>query len=396
MRLQLRMGVTGEENYDKFLSRLLFVYCMLLPLEEAFAFSFGSILRLWGIIIIGYCFSVHLRSKIKLRELRLLFPFIVWIVFLGLSIIWSTDYSWWIYFIKIYVFQVFFVLVVLSYQRFVDLSYIKNGLIAGAMIATGILIFFPGASLLTEDGRRTIIIFGNEFDPNIVASIIMIALLIMVDRFFNQKSTSCVLRILFLAVGLLFTGSRGALISTVAGFGAYLLLQMKNRGNRRRVLLLVSLGILAAIVTLIVLPSELFLSRFTFDSLFGLDEYRAGAHNRWTIWKYALSLVPKAPLLGYGCGNFFSAIATVYRRCASHNLYILILVENGLIGLLVFSTGLYRIFKAALRRKNYAILALLVSVSVMALTLDSLTCKFYWVIIILSILSIMQHKKVDC
>lgn len=393
MRMRLKMGATGEQRSDKFLSFLLFMYCALLPMEEALASSFGSILRLVGVAVMGYCVIAFLRQKIKLKELQLLLPFLVWILYSFLTVIWCEEYSWWIYFFQIYAFQILFVLVVLSYQRFVDLNYIKNGLITGATLAAGILIFFPAESMLTDDGRRTIIMFGNEFDPNILAGIIMVALVVLADRAFNKRSSKMFFLAIFLSVGLLYTGSRGALISTVAGLGYYFLQHMRNRGTRQRSLLLVVIGIAIAVTVLLILPEELFLSRFTLDSLLGLEDYRRGGHNRWTIWKYALPLVEGAPILGYGCGNFFEVIETVYRQCASHNLYILLLIENGIIGLFIFAVGLFRMLNAARREKDYLAMTLLVSICIMSLTIDSITCKFFWVGMILAIASITKHKE---
>ena len=61
----------------------------------------------------------------------------------------------------------------------------------------------------------------------------------------------------------------------------------------------------------------------------------------------------KSPIIGYGSGNFFSAIATVYKECASHNMYILLLVEEGLVGLLIFGCGLFGIFKQLYKKQLF-------------------------------------------
>jgi len=393
MRLQLKMGVIGREGYDKTLSFLLFLYCMALPFEEALALSFGSILRLLGLVIIAYCFASYFRSKIKVRDIRLLFPFLLWIILAVVSVLWSSDLSWWYYFTKIYIVQLTFALTVVAYQRFIDLQYLKNGIVCGALIAALMLIFMPSLTISTEE-RRTIVMFGKIFDPNLVASIIMLAMFLLIDELFYMatKKKRVVIAMLILAAGMLYTGSRGALISFVAGLGFYLLLQMKRRGTRKRVRFFVVLATCTGIAVLLAMPEELRRSRFSAETILGLNEYESGAHNRWTIWGHALSLVGGAPIFGYGCGNFFSAIATVYRECAAHNLYLLLLIEEGFVGLLVFVYGLYRIIKKSYYKKLYSAVAMLCAVCVMALTLDTITYKYFWISIILSVMEICKAK----
>ena len=198
---------------------------------------------------------------------------------------------------------------------------------------------------------------------------------------------------IILAIGMLFTGSRGALISLVAGFGVQLFLQMKKKNTRKKALFMVFLWVVIVFVALAVLPSELILSRFSKETLFGFNELASGSHNRYTIWKNALTLIWKAPIIGYGCGNFFSAIATVYRECASHNLYILLFVEGGVIGFLIFVYGLAKLLFGAYKRQLYSVLGMLFSVLVMAITLDSITYKYFWVAIIFSAISIIKSDE---
>lgn len=395
MHQQLRTGVTGNSRYDVTLSRLLFVYCMALPFEEALTSALGSILRIIGVFIMGYAVIIHFYSKIRLRDVQLLFPFICWLLLSFVSAIWVKDLAWWKYFIQIYFFQAVFVLVILAYQRFINLRYIESGLICGAVIAASIMIFSPSLSLYTDEGRRTIVLFDRTLDPNIVASIIMLGLFAKFDEFFSAKSRNkwMIIILIVLVLGLLYTGSRGALISFVIGFGMQLKLQMKERETRRRAKNLLRMGIFAALLTLAVLPSELLLTRFSRDTFLGLNEFQNGAHNRYTIWYYAFSLVGGAPVLGYGCGNFMSAIARVYRECSAHNAYILLLIENGIVGLAIFCYGIYRILKLAYLKKKYSAFAMLFSVCIMALTLDSLSNKYFWLSIVFAILSILKNEE---
>ncbi len=387
MQIQLKTDAIGNTQYDKVLSMLLFVYCLALPFEEALVFSFGGIMKLIGVAVIGWCLLAHSKETIKVWDLRLVLPFFWWFLFSIVSVLWSKDYSWWWYFVKVYASQILFLLLIVSYQRFVDLEYMKNGIVVGAAIAAAILIFMPTSTMLTEEGRRTMILFGNEFDPNILASIMMIALIITMDRIFQKKRMSLILLAAMMLLGILLTGSRGGLISTVVGVVVYLLMCAKDRKARRNVIVTAMAAMAVVAIVVSFLPENLISSRFTWESILGFDEYEEGGHNRWTIWENALPLFLNSPIWGYGCGNFFYAIATVYRECASHNLYILLLIEGGLLGLGVFISGLRRIFKAAWTYKQYAIIAMLFCVGIMSLSLDAATNKFFWVSLVIAVLT---------
>ena len=396
MQQQLKKVVTGSNlnnflfrKFDKILSVLLFLYCAALPFEEALASDFGSILRWLGILIIGYCLIVYCGYKISISNFRLLVPFAFWLLFAVFSVMWSADFSWWRYFTQIYLLQFAFVIFVVGYYKRINISYLQNGLVVGAMIASVILIFMPQVSQFTEDGRRTVIVLGQELDPNIVASIIMLGVFSCLGRIFAGEKKGILYKILLLVMGcgMLFTGSRGALISFVLGLGILSFFEMRERGTRKRVLVMIVIFTIMALIALSYMPQEL-LVRFSTENIFGLDEYERGVHNRYTIWLHAFELFVKSPIIGYGSGNFFSAIDTVYKECASHNMYILILIEEGVIGLSMFGYGLLKIFRQLYIKRLYTQLAMFASVCVMAMTLDSITYKYFWISLIMVILSI--------
>ena len=399
MRQQLKTVVIGNDQkhvrkFDIVLSILLFLYCALLPFEEALATSFGSVLRWLGILIIGYCILIYHSYKVNVGTFRLLVPFGIWMIFSVISIIWSMDIDWWRYFTMIYLMQFAFVLFTVAYYKKINLRFMQSGLIVGAVIASAVLIFMPQSSQITQEGRRTVVILGQQLDPNIVATIIMIGIFSCLDRVFLKKKRSNIYKVLiiFLCTGMLFTGSRGALISFTAGFGILLFLEMKKRESRKPVLGIVVIAVITVIIALRIIPEHLLTSRFSQTSILGIDELERGSHNRYTIWLHALGLFMKSPIIGYGSGNFFSAIATVYKECASHNMYILLLVEEGLVGLLIFGCGLFGIFKQLYKKALFVTFAMFSSICVMALTLDSITTKYFWIAMIIVVISINKSK----
>ena len=74
-------------------------------------------------------------------------------------------------------------------------------------------------------------------------------------------------------------------------------------------------------------------------------------------------------------------------------MYILLFVEGGVIGFLIFVYGLAKLLFGAYKRQLYSVLGMLFSVLVMAITLDSITYKYFWVAIIFSAISIIKSDE---
>ena len=387
--MQLNVGAKNT-GYDKILNLLLQIFCVLLPFEEALSGSFGSVVKLIGVAIILYVIIIYRKIIIH----RYNYILIAWIVLAALSFFWSKSYYWWLWFFKIYASQTVFLLVVTGVPKYkISLRKIRKALMLGAFLASIILIFFPQNSLLSDDGRRTIIMFGHRFDPNILSAVILLGVASAFNEAFGSLSIKrrCVYVALILLyfVGIFFTGSRGGLISTVITSAVFLLFETKKRQNRKLVWIIIAIAALAFIITVPILPSSLLESRFSKSAIFGLNELNAGVHNRYSIWESALKLIPDRLLFGYGIGNFLTAIKKVYfRSCASHNLFLLLVVETGIIGFLMFITFLIYLLNKLRKSKQYETYAMMIGILTISLTLDALPFKYFWVGLIYAELTI--------
>lgn len=371
-------------KYDKVITFLISLYCLLLPFEEILAFSFGSLNKIVGILIILYVI-IQYRNNLYLKNSSI--RLCIWIIYLVISIIWSASISWWKYFFQLYFVQsVFFCTILFIPKGKVNIKLIKHSIILAGFIAASILIFLPNTSVLTDEGRRTIVLFGNTFDPNLLAAILIISIYVSLSVLYGIKLFSQRILIFIvvgiIATGLLLTGSRGALIAFVVSFIMYLFFKTKDRNQRRKSILIFIASIGVLFILLSVLPENLISSRYSINNILGLNEYTAGAHNRYTIWQHSLELFISKPILGYGCGNFFPALGTVYREAASHNMYILLLVEGGLVGFLLFFSFMFRIFKELMIEKNIDHIIILIAMLILALSLDSITYKYFWFVLI--------------
>lgn len=395
MRGSYIMQNSGEKaRYDNILNPLLQIYCFMLPFEEALAGAFGSVLKLIGVAIIAYVVVMY--RKIILH--RYTYPLIIWILLAALSGAWAESFDLWFDFFKIYLSQFVFLLVVIGVEADnINVKGIRKSLIAGAMLASAILIFMPQVSDFTEDGRRTIMLFGHTFDPNIVSAIILLGIMTSLEEAFQAESgkerSFLLFVVVFNFIGIFYTGSRGGLISSVIACSVSLLLEMKKHNNRKFVRKIILFTAIACLVVIPLLPASILETRFSIENILGFNEYTAGAHNRYSIWISSLKLIPERPLLGFGVGNFLQAITRVYfRSCASHNLVILLTIETGLLGLCIFVSYLWSIMKRVKNVALYTTYGLLLGVFVISLTLDSLPYKFFWVTLMYASLEINKKE----
>lgn len=368
-------------NLKKIINYFLFLYIIFLPFEEALASSFGSIMKLFGMVIISASFIyliINNEKKVKINIIIILIIF--WFLFSGISIIWSESIQWWSYFMKIYLSQ-FLLFLSLSFlpDNIIDLSLMEKSFIISGLVAAVVLIVFPSGSHYTDEGRRTIIMFGNTLDPNVLSGVMSLGLFCAVKKIFNKQYilSSCIFTGLIF-FGILLTGSRGGLIASVLPIIVGVFVYKKSLKDIPKLVFFIIVILIIGYFSLDLLPDELITNRFNFNILFGQNEIETGSHSRYKIWSYAIPLIYKKLFFGYGTGNFFTAIASVYRMAASHNMYILIAVESGIIGIFLFFLPIFILIRKLIKKNKITELMLMSSILILGLTLDSITYKYFW------------------
>lgn len=391
-------SVTNKTNTN--LITLLFtLFCILMPFEEVLAGSFGSVLKLIGVAII--VLSVCSVRGFYFSNIWLLLIF--WLIYCVISGAWANSFYWWQYFLKIYISQFAFAFILGQLpEDIVDLNMVKRGLAIGVTIAAFLIIFMPTSSTYIE-GRRTIILWGANMDPNILSAVFIMGFYSILDLQTRSQKEAMINKIvsyfaeIIIIIGIIYTGSRGGLISLIISLGILLLCLLKKGENeqRKRIYLFLFFICILVVLLLVFIPEQYLASRFSWTNLFGLNDYQNGAHNRYTIWMRAWKLFKKNPLFGYGCGNFYDAIATVYIECASHNLIVLLLVEYGILGSMPFFVFLFLTFRNLCRSGHPIMVAMFVAVLVISLSLDSLPYKYFWVTLVFSYLEINRTENIS-
>jgi O-antigen ligase len=142
-------------------------------------------------------------------------------------------------------------------------------------------------------------------------------------------------------LALLLTGSRGALVASLVALSVVpFTIGHLRTGVKVAGLVII---ILAAVAAIRFVPEKSFerLSSTTTEISEGT------LTGRLVIWQRGLALVPERPLHGYGPAGWFPSVGFIGLRIrSSHNTYLSILVEEGLIGLLLYLS----MFAVVLRR----------------------------------------------
>jgi len=241
------------------------------------------------------------------------------------------------------------------------------------------VILLGGYSSYTGSGYR---LSGGFLNPNAFGLAgLTVTFFSLINYFYeNQKQ---ILKTTFLSFSLLgiciilMSGSRGTMLSLIIG----LIVFFANTKTFRTVRIILVI-ILFSVLSLMLFEERISATLAQRISLLGEDR---GA-GRMDIWKDYLSEFPKYIFTGAGLHRSIEVIKNSYSVIlkTTHNNYLRVLVEFGLLGLLFFIMGIKQIYKRLSRSKSYfssGIKSLLIAWCVSSLFMDSLDSRTTWIIL---------------
>ena len=111
-------------------------------------------------------------------------------------------------------------------------------------------------------------------------------------------------------------------------------------------------------------------------------------NGRYDIWNYLLNLYSNfsipLKIFGYGIGSTYATIA------AAHNMWITLLFENGIYGLIIIALIFLNLFKISFENDSKYYFIILISYLVLSLTLSIIFYKPLWSLII----AILINEKI--
>lgn len=369
-------GNTGARVRIPFITES--VALAIIPFEEALALPIGSALRMINFLTIFCCLIESRNTKIPKGKSLPVLPMFFFLFYAAMSFLWCFNRTYYLDRLSTYGLYGILILLLCSLKPSEKEKVgMLNGLLVGGIVAS-LMIVFSGVSL-DIGGRDTIVIFGRMIDPNILSYSCVLSLDVCIYRLIVEKRHVPINAVIsgLLFVAIIICGSRGALVTFFVTVAA-IIMSIDVQKNKFIKKLLVFVFIFAAVLFVyfeFVLTSE-FGSRFTFDNLIGQGSL--GTANRDKIWSAAFTQIAKRPIFGYGNGASMYAIEAVYRFYGTHNSYIFVLLEFGIVGFGIVFLWQLREYKMCCKNHSKVYKILFLSMLVFVLFVEGFSTKVFW------------------
>lgn len=220
---------------------------------------------------------------------------------------------------------------------------------------------------------------GGVLDPNAFGFSCVTAFFFLVSLFFFLKN-NFLKKLLFIFLGVLSfwgvisSGSRGALLGLFFGLLVFLF-GYRSRFSRLVSVFALILFLIGASMLFSKNVDESFQGRFSFSR--AQDDRGAG---RLDIWNGYLKKWPEYVLVGKGFARSREVIKDQvgFKFAVTHNIYLEVLVEFGIIGLLLFLSSIYRTW---ITFKNGYISALFSSFIMISFFLNTFSLRETWIVL---------------
>jgi O-antigen ligase len=274
-------------------------------------------------------------------------------------------------------------LVVASY-RITDREYelVKKMIAYSGVVAStyAIVTYFFFEITFANTLRASLITGSRDADPNKFAFSLLIPIAICINEIITSTSTVNK-KIMWIFTGIitlaiLLTGSRGNLAGLLVIFTTFLIAMPKKR------ILIVAMFL--PLLAMVLLLPELFINRLS-------ESYATGGSGRLNIWSTGFEAFKHYWSFGAGLNNFpiaYDQFVDVYTfqgfTRAPHNIYLGVVVELGLLGLVIVGYAIYKhisLINISLLQRNpdrVFMKACLFGSLISSLFLDTLWTKSFW------------------
>lgn len=404
------LGLIMMSNISFWLSLVIAIVWMVFTRKE----TLGGLSLLWivkiepapsDIIFIWVWIKRLLNRNIRWISLLSINLFITFVFMNVIQLIYVKSFQRGLFFAGATVYMLLLALLFLSYTSKADKNiwsevlyfYIFSVVLSAVIILLLAAVRYVGLSgsisQLYAAGRPK----GFFKDPNVAGPFIVTGFLFAVSNIiFNDKSIWGKFGILFLLTFLasILTFSRGAMLNLLIGFTVIALIAFKAKKKYR----LLKLFSLILLLSLLLIPYTLNISgqmaRFKV-----LEKY--DIFGRFSAWKSGIMILHDYPL-GIGPGQF-EIYSPVYEKYlpnviitpSAHNLYLRVLVENGMVGLICLGGAfilllrdLYRSVKRSIKIGSSWLITVgswliscLAGILVESFVIDTLHWRHFWIII---------------
>ena len=410
-------NAVNTHNTKNGINRFLFILVALYFVTPLFSAIYDiPILGGFSPTILRLAFMVFVFKKLFRSELKINIPFFplfcVWL-FLMFSALWS-EYP--LFSLKMYlpIFQYFLIILIANecIAEKKDIDFIIRLYVVASFIISVFLLIMVASGITLEKGGTRLTVLGQ--DQNTIAYFLVVGLVFVRDIYFNGKlrveKESLTIKIagiglfVVLPVAIVATGSR-------TGFFIYILVLASFFTSFKGLsVFLISLFFVGFVAYYFDIDVFNYFEQKNIERIMEADEQiRAGdLTGRVEIWKESVNIIMENPFWGTGLYTSQFEIAKYFPESgvsseglsmkASHNTYIQIFIEAGLIGFLIFIYSIYSIVSKIKRystRKNTWILFFLVT-GVVCMTLsDVIFWPVFFMFSFLSLKEIQMEQNED-
>lgn len=378
----------------------IYLASFLIPLEDVTTlFTNVTLLK----ILLAFTFLAWLlrelvsKNRIRFQQMSFIVLLAIWSV---MSLVWSYSLNDSLEristFIQVILFSImaFNLLKTKSDIERVMIIYIfasvLTAIIAINLLSSGVLLRNRAAFI---EGQNP-----NGFSRSLGMSLLFILYFLQTDRF-KHKFLLYPFGVMFLLV-IVLAQSRGTYIALIVSLP--IIIYYSKFGNNLRFIIM---GTIAALLTFYLFPNILL--EYVFPrALAGFTEFSLGGRN--VIWLVGWEMIKDHPFFGVGFGNFTSIYGQYslplrgwYAETDPHNVFVAFQAELGIVGTVIFSLFLYRIYKKIksidskhLIDKAWS-LSFLLYIVVGAMSNSLHYTKFFWLEVALVVAFINQSEFIQ-
>ncbi len=353
---------TKQIDFTQYINYVALAYAFVLPLSRA------GITFFTGLLILLWLIDGKLVSKVKmLLKSKIVLSLFFFIVFNFISILWTDD----VMATLIYMRRYWYLLPMLVLFTSVKKEYVSKilsafilGMFISEIIAYGIFFELWEFNCCSPQNP-------SPFMHHIEYSIFLaFTALVLLNRIFNEGSIKYKLVYSFFFItmsgNLFLTAGRTGQFAFILGLFVLALVSFKNKFKA------LSISVVLAIVILGIAfnVSQTFHDRVltgkeNISSVINNSDYCTSWGGRVGAWIISKDIISQSPLIGVGLVDnmkeFHSLIDTKYpeMKCMHinfmhvHNQYLQIFTQLGIIGLIIFLSVFYFIFKLPIQKSEY-------------------------------------------
>lgn len=259
-------------------------------------------------------------------------------------------------------------------------------------------------NILFKNNTFAIVNFvGVKMEKNYFGAILSLApVFVLYKILYDKHKIINILCIVLLFLAILYSNSRGALLASILACVCLVGIHLKHYASKKLITVLL-ISFICGLFLIKPIVSNL-LPEWLYNRYF-VNSYNDYSNNdRVYRWKNAFEGFSKQPILGYGPGVLYSIDEYKYtdlniavnKSTISHNTFLDILVDGGIIGILVFILFLWQSFKPFIL-KHRLYLPIIINIIINAGILGAGKTVYLWnTLIFLTLLSkYLKDAKVN-